>query len=152
MKATFDILQATRNLVLKTIDSLSLEQVNTIPSHFNNNIAWNIGHLVVTQQLLCYGLSNTPKLVSEELIEKYKKGTAPTSDISESEWEEILDLFKILGLQMETDFNQQVFGEFKTYPTSYGYDLNNIEAAIQFNNVHEALHLGYIMALKRNLY
>ena len=152
MVASFDILEATRNLILKTIDGLSLEQLNKIPSGFNNNIAWNVAHLVVTQQLLTYGLSNTPFLIEQELIDTYRKGTAPQKDITQEEWDKILDLFKNLPDQLDDDYcKDEMFTTFTTYPTSYGYELTNIEEAIEFNNVHEALHLGYIMALKRNL-
>lgn len=152
MKSTFDILQATRNLVLKTIDGLSLEQLNKIPTGFNNNIAWNVAHLVVTQQLLNYGLSDTPFLIENDLIEKYRKGTAPQKDVTQEEWNEILNLFKSIPEQLADDYcKDDMFTQFKTYPTSYGYELNSIEDAIEFNNAHEALHLGYIMALKRSL-
>ena len=152
MKSTFDILQATRNLVLKTIDGLSLEQLNKIPTGFNNNIAWNVAHLVVTQQLLNYGLSDTPFLIKNDLIEKYRKGTAPQEDLTQEEWNEIVSLFKSIPEQLADDYCQEdMFTKFKTYPTSYGYELSSIEDAIEFNNVHEALHLGYIMALKKSL-
>ena len=57
MKIQFDILTKTRAIVLHYIDGLTLEQLHVIPEGFNNNIAWNIAHLVVTQQLLHYSLS-----------------------------------------------------------------------------------------------
>jgi len=152
MKASFDILEATRNLILKTIDGLSLEQINKIPTGFNNNIAWNVAHLVVTQQLLNYGLSNTPFLVEQSLIDQYRKGTAPQKDVTEQEWTEILSLFKSIPDQLADDYCQDdKFTEFTNYSTSYGYELTSIEDAIEFNNAHEALHLGYIMAMKKSL-
>ena len=57
MQKKFDDLLETRKFLLKIISSLSNEQLNKIPVPFKNNIAWNIAHLVVTQQLLCYKLS-----------------------------------------------------------------------------------------------
>jgi len=31
------------------VDGLTLKQLNTIPEKINNNIAWNLAHLVITQ-------------------------------------------------------------------------------------------------------
>ena len=50
MKTQFDILRKVRAMVLKFIDGLTVEQLHTIPEGFKNNIAWNVLHLVVTQQ------------------------------------------------------------------------------------------------------
>ena len=52
---------------------------------------------------------------------------------------------------MEEDYHKGVFKTYNEYTTSYNVTLNNIEKAIMFNNVHEGLHLGYIMALKKAL-
>ena len=68
MNHQFVNLSKGRTLMLKIIDGLSIEQLNAIPEGFKNNIAWNIAHLVVTQQLLCYRLSGVPCLISDEMI------------------------------------------------------------------------------------
>ena len=47
------------------------------------------------------------------------------------------------------DYNNSIFQNFSEYPTSYNFTLNSVEDAIQFNNVHEGLHFGYIMAIKK---
>ena len=67
MKIQFDILTKTRAIVLHYISGLSLDQIHVIPEGFNNHIAWNIAHLVVTQQLLHYKLSGKDCLVSDDL-------------------------------------------------------------------------------------
>ena len=66
MQKKFDDLLKTRKFLLKITAHLSNEQLNKIPAPFKNNIAWNLAHLVVTQQLLCYKLSGLKCLVSEE--------------------------------------------------------------------------------------
>ena len=83
MKIQFDILTKTRAIVLHYISELSLDQMHVIPKGFNNHIAWNIAHLVVTQQLLHYKLSGKDCLVSDELIMTYKKGSIPSNSFSQ---------------------------------------------------------------------
>jgi hypothetical protein len=50
---------------------------------------------------------------------------------------------------LREDYQHGVFKSYKEYPTSYGFELKSIDDAIIFNNVHESLHLGTIMALKK---
>ncbi len=151
MEKQFDILNKNRMFILNLIEPLSFEQLATIPKGFNNHIAWNVAHLVVTQQLLCYKLSGLDGLVDNALIESYRKGTNPSHDtqLTPEKFEEIKHLFKTLPTQLETDYKAKVFSSYQEYTTSNSITLQSIEDAIQFNNLHEGLHLGSILALKR---
>jgi hypothetical protein len=58
------------------IQGYTLEQLNKVPRGFNNNIIWNIAHVIVTQQILVYKLSGLPMIVTDEMVEnteRYKK-------------------------------------------------------------------------------
>ncbi|SDR66337.1 DinB superfamily protein [Polaribacter sp. KT25b] len=149
MKAQFDILRTSRNLVLKELEGLTLEQIHEIPTGFKNNIAWNVAHLVVTQQLLNYKLAGLDCLCSDELIEDYKKGTLPSKTFTEEEFEEIKDLLLGLPDTLEEDYKAGIFESFKEYPTSTGFVLTTIESAISFNNFHEGIHYGIIRSIKK---
>lgn len=141
----------TRENFINLLNSLSLKQINTIPEGFNNNIAWNFGHSLVTQQLLCYKLSGLPLLIDEELVEKFRKGTKPEAPLTEKELEHL----KIIALSsLESLKNDLVIGSFKTYQeytTSFGVTLKNITEAINFDGIHEGMHLGVAMAMRRTL-
>ena len=147
MNTEFEVLKKSREIILKKIEGLTLEQLHTIPEGFKNNIAWNVAHLVVTQQLLHYKLSGLQCLVPDDLIEKYRKGTFPTETLNEEEFEEITELLIGLPETLKEDFEAGVFTEYTPYMTSMGFELTSIERAIAFNNLHEGLHLGTIMAL-----
>ena len=149
MKTQFDILRKVRELVVKNLNGLSLEQLHTIPEGFKNNIAWNVAHLVVTQQLLHYKLSGNDCLVSDELIEANRKGTSPSEQFTREEFDEIIDWLKWLPDTLEEDYNEGIFTEYNEYPTSTGFVLDSIDTAIAFNNMHESLHLGVIMSLRK---
>ena len=151
MKIQFDVLRKSRELVLKELEGLTLEQIHTIPTGFKNNIAWNVAHLVVTQQLLHYKLSGNNCLCPDDLIDAHKKGTSPTKTFTEEEFEEIKELLNGLPNTLEEDFNAGIFQSYTEYPTSTGFVLDSIETAIVFNNYHEGLHYGIIRSIKKFL-
>ncbi len=41
-------------LKIKYLKIFKILQHRVYPPNFNNNLIWNIGHILVTQQLLCY--------------------------------------------------------------------------------------------------
>lgn len=144
----FDICQKNRKLLLNLMERLSLEHLNKIPNGYNNNIIWNIGHSIATQQLLVYGLSGNDFHVPQHIIDRYKKGTKPENPVTIEEVEEIKSLLFSTITQLEKDYNDGIFSSFKTYTLSTsGGTLHKVEDAIAFNNFHEGLHLGYAMAL-----
>ncbi len=147
MKSTFSRLLQTRKNILALYNKHEKRAFN-IPTGFRNNLYWNLAHCVVTQQILCYSLSNNTMLVENEFVEKYKKGTFPTSEVvSALEVSKTKELLFTTLDQLEKDHRLGVFSNFNAYSTSYGLRLNNFEDAIQFNTIHEALHLGYMMAM-----
>lgn len=149
MQKHFDTLKKSRLLTLKAIDGLTIDQLNKTPEGFKNNIAWNVTHLVVTQQLLCYKLSGLKCLISDELIENFQKGSAPSYKISESEFEDIKKLFLKLTDSLIEDYSNGIFKNYNEYATSVDVTLGNIDDAIIFNLFHEGIHLGVILQLKK---
>ena len=145
------LLKTTRTNFLNLLNEFSLEQINQIPQGFSNNLIWNFGHLVVTQQLLCYKLSENEMYISDELVNKYRKGTKPESDATLEEVEELKKLAFDLVEKFEKDYteNKAMFDSYSEYPTSYNYTLSNIEDTINFNNTHEGVHYGYALALRK---
>ncbi len=149
MNQLFTITATSRNMVSRILENHTLEQLNKIPEGFNNNLIWNIAHVLVTQQLLVYKLSGLPMMVSDEMIEKYKKETRPKQEVSQAEVDEIKSLlFKTLEKTKE-DYNNGVFKNYQEYPTSTGFVLKNVDDAMAFNNFHEGLHIGIIMSLRK---
>lgn len=151
MDWTFDIVLKNRKIMATFLDAFSLEDLNKVPKNFNNNLVWNIAHLVVTQQLLTYSLSGLPMHVSDELVEKYKKDSKVHGDVSQEEVNEIKSLLFSTIEKTKEDYKKGVFNTFKPYTTSTNSTLNSFEEAMEFNNFHEGIHLGYILALKKSL-
>lgn len=146
-----EITRVNRRMVEKILDGHSLEQLNKVPEGFSNNLIWNIAHVIVTQQLLVYRLSGLPLLIDEEMARLYMKGTKTEEALTQDEVDAIRKLlFKTIDRTAE-DLNRDVFKEYREYPTSAGFVLRSVLDAIAFNNFHEGIHLGYMLALKKSL-
>lgn len=149
MKNHFDTLAIIRKNILNEVTDLSAEQLNHVPDGFNNSIIWNLAHVIVTQQLLMYGMSGLELTISPTIVGKFRKGTKPEFPATEDEIQEIRNLFAVTLARAKTDYDSGLFSEYKSYQTSFGETLNSIEDAIRFNNVHEAMHLGYVKAIAK---
>lgn len=147
MQKHFETLKQSRKLIIGATENLSIDQLNKIPQGFKNNVAWNIAHLVVTQQLLCYNLAGLDCLISNEMILNFQKGTAPAYTVSKKEFDTIKELFLKLPEKFEEDFNKGIFKNYKEYKTSLNITLNSIGDGIVFNTYHEGIHLGIILQL-----
>ncbi|WP_125718064.1 DinB family protein [Flavobacterium ustbae] len=151
MSSVFDVQKTIREILLKILDSHSLEQLNKIPNGFSNNIIWNIGHCISSQQVLVYKLSGLPTMVSEDFIAKYKKGTKPEGDVSQAEVDEIRELLLSTFEKTVNDYESGLFVDYHEYTTSMGFTLKNVQGALEFNNYHEGTHTGIVMCIKRFL-
>lgn len=149
MQQIFEITGASRNIISQILENNSLEKLNKIPEGFNNNLIWNIGHIIVVEQMLVYKLSGLPMMISDEMVEKYKKGTKPERDATQIEIDEIKSLlFKTIA-QTKVDFDNKIFKNYSEYPTSTGFVIKNALDAMAFNYFHEGLHIGVIMGLRK---
>jgi len=146
MKEQIELLKQTRKNILKTIENFSFEKLNEIPKDFNNNIVWNFNHSIVTMQLLIYKFSGLEMNINADIISKYKIGTKPEDNNLKEEFELLKSIAISSVEQLEKDYFNGIFKTYNKYTTSYNFTLKNIEDAIAFNNVHEGLHFGYVMA------
>jgi len=149
MNQTIEITLVSRKIVSQFLENHTLEQLNKIPEGFKNNLIWNIAHVVVTQQLLVYKFSGLPMMVSDELVQKYMKGTQPEHNATQAEVDEIKSLLSKTINQTKEDFDNTIFKNYQEYPTSTGFIIKSAEDAMAFNYFHEGLHIGIMMGLRK---
>jgi hypothetical protein len=149
MNEKIEVIRKTRNFLLTGIKELTIEQLNTIPPGFNNNIVWNLGHLVAAQQGICYARAGLKTWVSEDFFNSYKPGSKPEGNVNEQGIEEIKELlFSSLDI-LEQDYAKGLWTSYPAWSTRYGIELNSIDKAIDFLQFHEGLHSGNIFTMKR---
>ena len=146
---SIDTIQATRKLFLTLLESLSIDELNIVPQGFNNNIIWNFGHVIVSQQILCYKLAGLPLKIDDTFVSKYSKGTKPETFINDTELIFLKQQAVSLIEELVVDLEKGVFTSYNNYTTSFNVELNSVKDAVKFIAMHEGLHLGYAMALKR---
>jgi hypothetical protein len=147
--ATIAQIKNTRIFILELVKDLSTEQLNKIPTGFNNNIIWNIAHLTAAQQNMCYIRSGLEITVEEKYFSPFLSGTKPERFIEQKEIASIFDALLNSMDRLATDYANGVFLKFDPWDKRYGMKLNSIEDAINFIPFHEGMHIGYIMALKK---
>ncbi len=149
LKHVLDLIRRNRLKILSVAEELPSERLTRIPDGFRNNILWNIGHIAVAQQVLCYKLSGLPMRVPPEAAALFGKGSSP------AEWTSVPDPAEVKGRliplldALEEDIARGAFTEYRPYETSMGNVLTSLPQALDYVLWHEGLHLGAILALRK---
>lgn len=149
MDKTFEITANSRKVLSQFLENYTLEQLNKIPEGFSNNLIWNIGHIVVVQQMLVYRLSGLPMMISDEMMHKYKRGSRPEADATQAEVDEIRALLFETIRQTRIDYDNKIFKDYQEFTTQNGFNLKTAEDALSFNYYHEAVHTGIMMGIRK---
>lgn len=149
MDKTFETIIRIRELSSVLLEEMTLDEINQIPKGFSNNILWNTGHMLVVLQKLTYGLSGNTLLLSDELINAFGKGTKPEEKYTQESYEKVKKLLVCTAKDLKQDYESGIFKAFNEFTTGLGVKLTSIEEAIHFVSVHEAIHYGYMLALRK---
>ena len=141
--------ETSRKLYLKFLESYTLDQLNTIPQGLSNNMIWQAGHIIVSQQKLMYTLSNLPINISQDMVVKYQNGSRPDGNATQEEVDEIKALLLSTVEQFKQDWQAGKFTTFNEYQSQTGFHLATFQDAVTFNTFHEGIHFGMLMYLKK---
>ncbi len=147
-----NLLQTTlqnRKILYRILKHTSKEELMTVPPGFRNNIYWNIGHVIASQQLLIYNRSNMEMLVPDYIIKKFRNGTVPDGHATQEEMDELSALLFSTIEGTIADYEAKVFKTYNAFNTATRTEIKSIEDAFVFNLFHEGLHLGIIISLQK---
>ncbi|MGF7082064.1 DinB family protein [Mucilaginibacter sp. UYCu711] len=149
MTKAIEIIKMPRLMILKGVEGLTLDQLNKIPAGFNNNIIWNLGHMIAAQQGVCYKRAGLPAIIDDEFWDTFRPDSKPGRFFDENDLAKIKGLFISTIDQLEIDVATKPFPNYSTWTTRYGAELSSIQEAVSFIPFHDGFHIGYITALKR---
>lgn len=140
-----------RGFTLTMINHLKEEQIDIVPDGFNNNIRWNIGHILVAQDYLLYGRDQAANIVKPGYVELFNQGTKPADWTGEVP--SLATLAADLEAQMsriEKDFGHRWDEKLpKPFILRPGTEMTTYGEVMIFTLYHEGWHVGYIQSLKR---
>lgn len=147
MEKTFDIALNYRKRLTDILETLPEATLAAIPKGFNNNIFWNLAHVVVAQQMLTYKRCGLPVSLEPEFIAKYAKGSKPDGSLDPKEVAFVKTALVALVEQTQRDYKAGMFKNYQEYGTSDGNVLTSFEDAQTFCLYHEGMHIGAIKSL-----
>ncbi|MES3016824.1 MAG: DinB family protein [Bacteroidota bacterium] len=152
MHKQLDVVRKTRTAILNLIGDMSTDELNKVPAGFNNNIIWNIAHLIAAQDNIFYVKSGHPlKNIDQQYFDAYKPGSKPEGPVSSEEIERIKQLLFSSLDQLGVDLETNLFANYPAWATRYGVDMESADDGLNLLPFHDGLHFGYMMALKRVL-
>lgn len=148
MFALDNIEQITKKLV-ELLSNTSIEDINQIPAGFNNNIAWNFGHIATSSYSLAFKANGADSDFQIPHAEKYKKGSRPESITSQQEIDELIDLLNNFPNTIKAALAANRFENVKEYTTgTFGVPITNIQDMLITIAMHNTLHWQTIKDLK----
>ncbi|TWT92717.1 DinB family protein [Stieleria varia] len=157
LTAAIGQIQYARDYTLQLLDETPTETWFDIPSGLPSNIAWQVGHLTVSQYgLLLFRLRGRQdedlELIPSRFRKAYSRGSTPSSDIdkqlSASELRDRMDRVHAIAMKTLVEISVETLLESEEMP--YAVYPNKL-GAILFCPLHEQIHAGQIGLIRRAL-
>ena len=149
MKEQCAIQLHNRKIFHHYLQQFTTEQLNTVPKGFNNNIIWNIGHIIVVHQMLLYGRARQPLQIPKAWIGLFAKDTRPERALTAEEIEAVDAALFSTHNQFVSDLASRMFDTITPYTTSTKMNLDTLETTVSFVSFHDGIHLGSVLALAK---
>jgi hypothetical protein len=152
MKALIASARIARGYMRQRIDGMSDGELLRIPTGAENNVLWNVGHVVLSHYRLVYRPSGATVPVPEHWNDWFLPGTSPANwGRNAPSAGDVLDQFDAQFDRIEADHAQGLFATYKPFELKSGSRLGSVEEAMAFNLMHEGIHIGAVIALKQRM-
>lgn len=149
LKKEIELIRYVRLNILQLTTTLSEAQMNLVPDKMKNNLIWNLGHLVFTQQMLCYGLGGLPMNIDTAYFAEFAPDTAPTRQIGGAEILKIREAFMESFDKLASDIEANKLQDYEPWKLPTGIAIDNIADALVTNSIHEGRHFGVVISLAK---
>ncbi len=147
----FKTFRTTRFHMLRELEGLSHEDMLSIPEGRDDNVLWNVGHLLCSLSRLTYVFSGYPLPIPEHYLQLFGKNTNALDWQETPNVDEVLAYFNSVPDQIEADFRAGKFLEYTPLKLPEGHTVESVEEAVAFHCFHEGLHIGMVISIKQML-
>ncbi|MBB3113719.1 putative damage-inducible protein DinB [Paenibacillus phyllosphaerae] len=149
----FGQLKFVRDNTIKQVKGISEEEARTVPRGFNNNMLWNLGHILLVHEKFSFALTNEKMELPKHFAELFASGTKP------EQWgtqvpglDEMLLLLAKQIERIEQTLRHRLEEELEQpFVTSAGLELLAVKECLSFCLYHEGMHVATIKAIKQQL-
>jgi hypothetical protein len=118
-----EILRASRNRLLRLMDTPNPEILFKTPEGFNNIIIWQAGHCIARQQRHLYMRSGLPMQIFKAFKELFKIGSSPDSWTTTPDVNEVKYLLLDSVNHLETDLQAGLFINYEPLTLPIGFHI-----------------------------
>lgn len=146
----YNQLETMRFFLSKVTSEMTEEEANMIPKGFNNNIRWNVGHILVSTDAMVLTMAGFPSTLPAQWGQYFMQGTSPENFTEDTPT--LAELLEASG-QQPSKLRALVEGKLDT-PLAKPFELPKTTLytsadAFTFCFVHEGLHLGQIQGIRK---
>lgn len=140
MNDLLTLLEDKRARLLALTTNLSVEQYNSIPDGFNNNIIWNMGHTLAVAENYLYSKNGLPRPAHVISLAEYERGTRPILPLSAYQIDQIRTLLaEPVNFSVEIGDQQAKSNDAAVFMIS--------EKSVNFVLFHDDYHYNSILAI-----
>lgn len=146
-------LRFVRGNTIKQITGIDEKETHTVPQGFNNNILWNLGHILLVHEKFSFALTNEKMELPKDFAEWFAPGTKPGNwGMQISSLDEIILLLskQIDRVEQTLEHRLEEYLE-KPFVTSSGLEILTVKECLSFCLYHEAMHFATIKAIKQQM-
>jgi len=147
--AIINTANVARIITIGKVESISEELFDVQPPQFNNNIRWNLGHLIAVMDSFVFKrITQNSKLLPVGFIDLFKGGTKP------SDWtsappskDELINLLKQQLNDLNETFSNRADEKLENPFQIRDFKFETVGDVIGFAIVHEGMHTTTISNL-----
>ncbi|MEK3732386.1 DinB family protein [Paenibacillus sp. FSL M8-0334] len=144
----FEQLHTYRKVLLDVVEDVSEAEAEIVPDGFNNNIRWNLGHVLLDQYLWIRVLTKEDMPVPMSFNQWFGYGTNPSNFTDETpSFSELISLLQEQPRFIEQQYRDRLEEDFP--PTDMG--MHTLEQVLVRTIFHEGLHMGALLAIKNQI-
>ncbi len=148
-QALLDQMKEIRGYLMASVSGLSEEQLLRVPDRFKNNILWNIGHVITDNSSMLYPPTGNEFPLPECYLKWFEPEKSPADWTDTPPAAEILQAAAMTRDKLVEDCMAGKMENYEPLTLGDGVVLNNVAYAIAHCNIHEGIHLGIILSLRK---